>query len=112
MRDWAKANGDTLVRYIKAIVEARRWLLDPANKVEATALLVERLKLTPDLAARAYATVSHPSTGFAKDAKIDMVGFRNVLKLRAEIEGQWGGTPPAPEKYLAMSYYDKALAGL
>lgn len=112
MRDWGKANSDTLVRYIKALVEARRWLLDPANKAEAAALLVERLKVTPEIAARAYATVTHPTTGFAKDAKIDMPGFRNVLKLRAEIEGQWGGNPPAPEKYLDMSYYDKALAGL
>jgi hypothetical protein len=31
-----------------------------------------------------------------------------VLKLRAEIEGQWGGTAPAPDKYLDLSYYDKA----
>jgi hypothetical protein len=35
-----------------------------------------------------------------------------LLKLRAEIEGQWGGTAPAPDKYLDLSYYDKAVAGL
>jgi hypothetical protein len=40
-----------------------------------------------------------------------MPGFNNVLKLRAEIEGQWGGTPPPAEKYLDLSYYEKALAG-
>jgi hypothetical protein len=48
----------------------------------------------------------------AKDAKFDMPGFHNVLKLRAEIEGQWGGTPPPPDLYIDLSYYDKALAGL
>ena len=47
MREWAKANSDTLVRYIRAVVEGRRWLLDPANKAEAIQLLVDRLKLTP-----------------------------------------------------------------
>ena len=26
--------------------------------------------------------------------------------------GTWGGTPPAPEKYLDLSYYQKAFAGL
>ena len=41
-----------------------------------------------------------------------MEGFTNVLKLRAEIEGQWGGHPPTPENYIDLSYYDKALAGL
>ena len=47
MRDWAKANSDTLVRYISAYVEGCRWALDPANKAEAIALIAERLKLTP-----------------------------------------------------------------
>jgi ABC-type nitrate/sulfonate/bicarbonate transport system substrate-binding protein len=112
MRDWAKANSDTLVRYIKAIVEARRWILDPANKAEATELLVDRLKLNPEIAGRSYAIVTDPVSGMAKDAKFDLEGFKNVLKLRAEIEGQWGGTPPAPDKYFDLSYYDKALAGL
>jgi hypothetical protein len=32
--------------------------------------------------------------------------------LRAEIEGQWGGTPPAPETYVDLLYYRRALAGL
>jgi ABC-type nitrate/sulfonate/bicarbonate transport system substrate-binding protein len=112
MRDWAKANSDTLVRYIKAIVEARRWILDPANKAEATELLVDRLKLNPEIAGRSYAIVTDPANGMAKDAKFDLEGFKNALKLRAEIEGQWGGTPPAPDKYFDLSYYDKALAGL
>jgi ABC-type nitrate/sulfonate/bicarbonate transport system substrate-binding protein len=112
MRDWAKANSETLVRYIKAIVEGRRWMLDPANKAEAIQLLVDRLKLSPDFTERSYAIVTDPVGGVAKDAKFDMEGFKNVLKLRAEIEGQWGGNPPAPDRYIDLSYYNKALAGL
>jgi ABC-type nitrate/sulfonate/bicarbonate transport system substrate-binding protein len=112
MRDWAKANSDTLIRYIKAVVEARRWIFDPANKAKAVQMLVDRLKLTPDVATQSYAAVTHPTDGMAKDAKFDMEGFKNVLKLRAEIEGQWGGNPPPPDKYIDLSYYNKALAGL
>jgi ABC-type nitrate/sulfonate/bicarbonate transport system substrate-binding protein len=110
MREWAKANGDTLVRYIAAYVEGRRWALDPANKTAAIALLADRLKLTPEVAAQSYAVATDPADSIAKDARFDMAGFRNVLKLRAEIEGQWGGNPPPPEKYVDLSYYDKALA--
>ncbi len=93
-----RRNSDTLVRYIQAYVEGRRWALDPANKAEAIALLAERLKLAPDIAAQTYAVATDPVDGIAKDAKFDMEGFKNVLKLRAEIEGQWGGTPPV-ERY-------------
>jgi ABC-type nitrate/sulfonate/bicarbonate transport system substrate-binding protein len=112
MRAWAKANSDTLVHYIQAYVEGRRWAVDPANKAEATQLLADRLKLSPAVAAKSYAIAADPVDGLAKDAKFDMEGFKNVLKLRAEIEGQWGGTPPPPEKYLDLSFYNKALAGL
>jgi hypothetical protein len=38
-----------------------------------------------------------------------MEGVKNVLKLRAQYEG---GTPADPEKYLDLSYYQKARAGL
>src|SRR5216683_5647719 len=66
LRDWAKANADTLERYIAALIEATRWSVAPANR---------------DAAA----------------------------KLLAEIEGSWGGKPPAPERYVDLSYYENAL---
>src|SRR5215510_1600766 len=112
MREWAKANSDTLVRYIKAYVEGCRWALDPANKAEAIALIADRLKLTPDVAAQSYAVATDPPDNIAKDAKFNMEGFKNVLKLRAEIEGQWGGNPPPPEKYVDLSYYNRAVSGI
>jgi ABC-type nitrate/sulfonate/bicarbonate transport system substrate-binding protein len=112
MRDWAKANSDSLVRYITAYVEGCRWALDPANKAEVIALLSDRLKLTPQIAAQSYAVATDPGDSIAKDAKFDIEGFKNVLKLRAEIEGQWGGNPPSPEKYIDLSYYDRAVSSI
>ena len=111
LRSWAKANEDTLVRYIQANIEGIRFALNPANKTAMTAILAERLKLPPDIAARSLQLVLDQK-GFATDAKFDMEGFRNVLKLRADLLGTWGGTPPAPERYLDLSYYQRALAGL
>ncbi len=113
LRSWATANQDLLVRYIAANVEGMRWAMNPANKVAAEKLMVDRLKLTPEIAAQALATGLDPKAGgFAKDLAFDMDGFRNVLSLRAEMEGQWGGKPPAPDKFIDLTYYQKALAGL
>ncbi len=109
LRSWAQANPETLVKYLQAYIEGLRWSLDRKNKDAATALLAERLKLTPEIAAECYALVTDPADGLAKDGKFDMEGFKNVLKLRAQFEG---GTPNPPEKYVDFSYYQKALAGL
>jgi ABC-type nitrate/sulfonate/bicarbonate transport system substrate-binding protein len=111
LRSWAKANEDTLARYIQANIEGMRFALNPANTPAMSTIVAERLKLSPEVAARSMRFVLDKK-GFAPDAKFDMEGFRNVLKLRAEMLGTWGGTPPAPEKYLDLSYYQRALAGL
>lgn len=112
MRGWAQAHPEVLVRYIQAFVEGLRWAMDPANKDRAVALLADRLKVAPDVALKSYEMAADPARGFAKDARFDVEGFKNTLKLRAELEGQWGGTPPPPDKYFDLSYYDRALAGL
>lgn len=109
LRSWAAANADIMVRYIQAYVEGLRWALDPANRDASIKLLIDNIKLPPDIAAQAYAIESHPTQGLAKDAKFDLEGFKNVLRLRMEAEG---GTLGAPEKYFDLSYYQKALAGI
>src|SRR5262249_60983864 len=53
-RAWAQANGPALERYLAAYIEAVRWVRDPANKAEATAILIDKLKLDPAAAARTY----------------------------------------------------------
>jgi ABC-type nitrate/sulfonate/bicarbonate transport system substrate-binding protein len=110
MRAWAQANADTLVRYLQASIEAYRWAAAPGNRAEAAAILAKYLHVDADIAAGSLEAAIGPQGGVAKDARLDMPGFRNTLKLRAEMAG---GNPDAqPEKYLDLSYYERALAGL
>ncbi|HEX2567511.1 MAG TPA: ABC transporter substrate-binding protein [Burkholderiales bacterium] len=109
MDSWAKANPDVLERYLAALIEATRWAVSPANRKAAEQLLAAHLKLQPDVAARCWELLADPQFGLQTDARFDAQGFRNVLALRAEIEGSWGGKPPAPDKYVDLSYYDSAL---
>jgi ABC-type nitrate/sulfonate/bicarbonate transport system substrate-binding protein len=106
LRPWAQANSDTMVKYIQAYIEGWRWAFDPKNKAEVIKILVERLKLTEDVATQSFDDTKGDS---AKDGAVDMAGVNNVLKLRAQYEG---GAPADPAKYLDLSYYKKALAGL
>jgi ABC-type nitrate/sulfonate/bicarbonate transport system substrate-binding protein len=108
MRNWAKANADALERYIAAYVEGVRWVVAPQNRAAGARMLVERMKLEPAVAERTLELISDPKFGLAPDARFDMRGFRKVLALRAEIEGDWGGKPPAPERYIDLTYYERA----
>jgi ABC-type nitrate/sulfonate/bicarbonate transport system substrate-binding protein len=105
-RAWAHDNAATLENYLAAFVEALRWSLDPNNHAQATAILVDKLKLPQDMADKSLALMAEPGFGFARDAAFDMAGFKNVLALRAEVEG---GAPADPQRYIDLSYYDRAM---
>ena len=83
-----------------------RWVVDKNNRDEAIAMLMDKRQLSRSLATRSYDLMIEPGFGFNPDAKLSVEGFDNVLKLRQEIEG---GPAPRPEKYLDLSYYDRAL---
>jgi len=106
MRPWAREHAATLERYIAAYVEALRFVRDGANRAENIALLTEKLKISGKEAERTYALLMDPAFGFTPDARLDLEGFKNVLALRAEIEG---GSPAAPERYIDLSYYERAM---
>jgi len=112
MRAWAREHASTVERYLAAYVESLRFVRDPANKAENIALLVDKLKLAQPTAERTYAQLLDPGFGFTPDAKFDAEGFRNMLALRAEIERKPDATPPAPEKYVDLGYYERALKAL
>jgi ABC-type nitrate/sulfonate/bicarbonate transport system substrate-binding protein len=112
MRDWAKAHPELVERYITAYVESVRWVMDPAHKDVVTAALARNFNLEPAVSQETYAMLMTPGFGLAPDAKVDVQGLQTVLALRAEIEGQWGGTPPAAEKYVDSAYYERAVRGV
>jgi ABC-type nitrate/sulfonate/bicarbonate transport system substrate-binding protein len=109
-RQWARQNGDTLVRYLQAMIEGYRWVFDPANHAEAAAIIARAIDVDADVAANSVAAGVGPHGGLARDARLDMAGFINTLRLRAEIMG--GAGDANPQKYLDLSYYERALAGL
>src|SRR5437762_3239507 len=89
--DAPNANRDTLERYIAGFIEGNRWAVAPENRDAAVKILAERLKVSPDAAAHTWQLLSDPKFGLARDGQLDLAGFRNVLALRAEIQGSWGG---------------------
>ncbi|HYL84303.1 MAG TPA: ABC transporter substrate-binding protein [Candidatus Angelobacter sp.] len=111
-RAWTAKNHEVLISFLAAIIEGQRWLMVPENKSQVLELMINQMHLAPNVASESYDSLVTKPGGFAKDAAFDLQGFQNVLKLRAEVEGSWGGHPPAPEKYYDPSFYEAALAKL
>lgn len=109
-RVWAEENRTVLVRYIAAYIEGLRWVLDPAHRGSALDLLRDRMQMPAAVAEECCRIVLDPSSGFDKDAKLNLAGLAKVLELRAGFTG--GGTAASAERYVDESYYQSALATL
>lgn len=104
-RGWAKDNPEVLKRFIRAYLDALRWLFDPANRQSAAAILAEKVpNMTPEMAA-ATCEIFLGKDGFEPQAEIDLAGIRQVLELRSEY-GQPKKQLSDPQKYLDLSFYE------
>ncbi len=106
MRPWYTANEDTVVRFLRGWADATEWLYDPQNKVEATKILAERMKVEERYAANAYRVFVAELKGFPARGRLNMEAVRQA----AENMKILGGTPPADlTKYVDTSLWEKAF---
>ncbi|HEU5347657.1 MAG TPA: ABC transporter substrate-binding protein [Ktedonobacterales bacterium] len=113
LRPWMDAHGEMVTRYIAAILQALRWLYDPAN-ADATQALMQAepsLGVAPDLIPAVYRAFVSPATGFGRDAAPDEAGLRQVIALRANF-GPPGLRLGHPEHYCDWRWYEAARASL
>ena len=106
-RDWLAANKGLVVRFLTAQMKAQRFITDPKNKDEVIALYAKSRGYTPAVAASAYEGLMSP-TGWTRDGEVKPSELAALMKLRAEVEGSWGGNPPPPETFIDMSYLHDA----
>ena len=108
-RGWAKANEKTMVSFIQSIVEAHDYIF--TNKPDSIAVLKSRIKGLDDKEADIiYTSLTGGKGGLNRKAEINLEGVKTVLSLRGEY-----ATPKKtltdPNKYIDMSYYEKAMKG-
>ena len=110
-RDWADAHEDLVVRFVRAMVRATDWVMEPKNKAEVVKLLLPENKNSLAHAEEAYEETVSPRFGLTPRSRIDMEGIRTVLQLR-EAAGLMQPPAPKAEKYVDERFYKKALATL
>ena len=103
-RGWAEAHRDEVVHFLKAVLQARKWLDD--NREAATEFLAKELQIKPKLARKGLDYYLE-NRAWEPDLSIDREGLKTVIDIYAEQVNLPGGAPN-PEKYLDMSYLHQA----
>lgn len=107
-RSWAEKNRPVLVRFMKAMVQAMRWLYD--NKEPAIDFLSKEMKLKPQQARRGWEYYTENRI-WNPNAEINFEGMKTVIQINAE-RMQTKGPLPSPAKYVDLSYVQEALKEL
>ena len=111
-QNYIKSNRGEIVRYLRGMIEATRWLYDPKNKEEALGIHMKVLKSTRESAEEDYKYLVQDFQPFPKDGLVSKVSFDKTMELRAK-EGTYQGKkiPPASD-YVDNSFIEEALKGL
>jgi ABC-type nitrate/sulfonate/bicarbonate transport system substrate-binding protein len=102
LSSWLAANRQLAVRFIRAWAAATDWLLQPANREECLALIIDKEKLKRPAAERAYEKV-------VPKARINADAIRRVIDLRIEM----GVYPPPhepPERFYDEGFWREATS--
>jgi ABC-type nitrate/sulfonate/bicarbonate transport system substrate-binding protein len=105
-RSWLEGNRPLAASFARAFRASVTWLVDPANKSEAIAILQRRMPaVSPDLAERIHARLTDPVRGIQRDLSLDAAGIATVLRLRSQF-----AIPPKPLGDSAR-YTDPSILG-
>ena len=106
-RKWAAANADALKGFIRGYLAGLEWTLDPANRQEATDILLANMpEIKPPVAGAVMNSLLSPRSGLTPGAAMLMDGVKTVLELRSKYGT--GGKLSNPEKYIDLQYLDAA----
>lgn len=107
-RNWATRNADTLVSYIRAYIEATQWCFDGRNRRTCVELLSKHNGISGASAEQTMDTLLHPEHGLYPKAELNLPGITAAIELRSEM-GYLGRPLPRAEKYVDLSYYQRAV---
>jgi ABC-type nitrate/sulfonate/bicarbonate transport system substrate-binding protein len=107
-RSWAEKNRDLLISYIRAYVEATQWCFEIKNRASCLELLARHNDIERKAAEETLGALLDSNYGIYPKAEVNMPGLKSVLELRAEMGYLKRPLPPA-EKYIDLSYYDRAV---
>jgi ABC-type nitrate/sulfonate/bicarbonate transport system substrate-binding protein len=109
-RDWAQAHKDTVVRYIRAVADAMRFINDQNNRAEVETIASELTREPEGAVKEMIAAYYDPKLHvLPRQGEVDMASFEYLLQILQE-SGVYDRPLPPAEHFVDLSYAKAAGA--
>lgn len=103
-RSWGEKNKDALVRYVRGLASAYRFIRDPANREEVVKIVLDTTGSSEDIARKTLSLYFEPDRGvMPKQGEIDVKGLAQVIQFMGEA-GELKPPLPGPERFVDLQY--------
>jgi ABC-type nitrate/sulfonate/bicarbonate transport system substrate-binding protein len=103
-RSWGEKNKDTLVRYVRGLAGAYRFMRDPGNREEVVKIILDTTGTSEDIARKTLALYFEPDRGVVpKQGELDLKGLGQVIQFMSEA-GELQPPLPSAEKFVDPQY--------
>ena len=103
-RSWADANKDALVRYVRGLAAAFRFMREPANREEVVKIILDTTGSSEEIARQTLALYFEPERGvFPKQGELDLKGLGQVIQFMGET-GDLKPPLPSAERFVDLQY--------
>jgi ABC-type nitrate/sulfonate/bicarbonate transport system substrate-binding protein len=103
-RSWGKQNKEPLVRYVRSLADAYRFMRSPANRDEVVRIILDTTGSSEEIARQTLKLYFEPDRGVVpKQGEIDMKGLAQVIQFMADA-GELKPPLPAADRFVDLQY--------
>jgi ABC-type nitrate/sulfonate/bicarbonate transport system substrate-binding protein len=103
-RPWGEKNKDVLVRYVRGLAAAYRFVRAPANREEVVRTILDTTGSSEQIARQTLALYFEPERGvLPKQGELDLKGLGRVIQFMADA-GELKPPLPPPERFVDLQY--------
>jgi len=107
-KSWGEKNQEALVRYVRGLASAFRFMRNSANRDEVVRMTAETTGSPEEIARQTLSLYFEPDRGVVpKQGELDIKGLGQVIQFMAEA-GELKPPLPAPERFVDLQYLKAA----
>ena len=107
-KSWGEKNRDALVRYVRGLASAFRFMRDPMTRDEVVRMAIDTTGSSEEIIRQTLALYFEPDRGVVpKQAELDVKGLGQVIQFMAEA-GELKPPPPMPDRFVDLQYLKAA----